>query len=181
MGYQWGGSSPHHHQGNGIAEASVKLMKALIAKTTTNGKLDTAAFRDAVVEFRNTPRANGLGAAQAVYGRPMRSKVVTHAGVFDVQWRQSRSRADEKAERLTAKAKERYNEHAKVLPRLPIGAVVRVQHPRTLLWDTIGEVIEQKTGRSYIIRTESGRVFWRNRRFIRLFHPRPVGQDQQAE
>ena len=59
-------SSPHHHQGNGIAEASVKSMKALIVKMTTNGKLDTDAFHDAAVEFRNTPRANGLSPAQAV-------------------------------------------------------------------------------------------------------------------
>ena len=48
----------------------------------------------------------------------------------------------------------------------------RVQHPRTKRWDTIAEVVERKTsGRSYGVKTESGRMLWRNRRFLRLFFP----------
>ena len=38
-------SSPHYPQSNGHAEASVKAMKSLIAKTTMNGDLDMDAFR----------------------------------------------------------------------------------------------------------------------------------------
>ena len=71
-------SSPHHHQANGAAEAAVKAMKHLIAKSTSRGNLDTDEFCKAMIEFRNTPRGNGLSPAQMVYGRPMRSHVVNH-------------------------------------------------------------------------------------------------------
>ena len=131
-------SSPHHHQSNGAAEAAVKAVKAIIAKTTSGGRLDTDAFRDAVVEFRNTPRANELSPAQLVYGRPMRSKVVTHARVFDEKWRLLASQANNAAARLTAKAKDWNDQHTRLLPKLSVGDVVRVQHPRTKRWDTIG-------------------------------------------
>ena len=69
-----------------------------------------------------------------------------------------------------AKAKTQHDEHARPFSILAPGAVVRVQHPRTKRWDTIAEVIEQKpSGRSYAVKTESGRVYWRNRRFLRLY------------
>ena len=45
---QWGIhhvlSSPHHHEANGAAEAAVRVMKALIAKTTTTGRIDVDEF-----------------------------------------------------------------------------------------------------------------------------------------
>ena len=69
-----------------------------------------------------------------------------------------------------AKAKTQHDEHARTLSIRAPGAVVRVQHPRTKRWDTIAEVIKQKlSGRSYAVKTESGRVYWCNRRFLRLY------------
>ena len=50
-------SSPHYPQSDGHAEAGVKAMKSLIAKTTVNGDLDTDIFRQALLECRNTPDA----------------------------------------------------------------------------------------------------------------------------
>ena len=49
-------SSPYHPQSNGHAEASVKAMKALIMKTTTNGDIDSEAFLTGLLEWRNTPK-----------------------------------------------------------------------------------------------------------------------------
>ena len=73
---QWGIhhvlSSPHHHEANGAAEAAVKAMKALIAKTTTIGRIDADEFRSGLLEFRNTPRAHGFSPGQLLYGRTLR-------------------------------------------------------------------------------------------------------------
>ena len=109
---QWGIhhvlSSPHLHEANGAAEAAMKTMKALIAKTTTTGRIDVDEFRSGLLEFRNTPQAHGFIPTQLLYGRTR--------------------------------------------------------------WDTIAEVFERKpSGRSYAVNTESGRVYWCNRRFLRLY------------
>ena len=36
---------PHHHEANGAAAAAVKAMKALVAKTTTTGRINVDEFR----------------------------------------------------------------------------------------------------------------------------------------
>ena len=46
---------------------------------------------------------------------------------------------------------------------------VRIQNPTTRRWDCIGEIIGKGKNRDYRIKTESVRMYWRNRRFIRKF------------
>ena len=162
-------SSPHHHESNGAAEAAVKAMKALLAKTTTKGNIHMDEFRRGVLEFRNTPRAHGFSPAQLLYGRTLRSTLPTHPSALQPQWQDLRKALDAASTELTAKAKRQHDLHAHPLSTLAPGTVVRVQHPRTKRWDTIAEVVERKGSRSYTIRTESGRVLWRNRRFLRLY------------
>ena len=165
-------SSPHHHQPNGAAEAAVKAVKTLLSKTTANGNINIDAFRTGLLEFRNTPRANGLSPSQLLFGRPLRSQVLAHPSAFKQEWRDLRNTIDQAALSLAAKAQQRHDQHAKPLPVLRHGTVVRVQHPRSKRWDTVAEVIEVKrSGRSYGVKTESGHVLWRNRRFLRLFYP----------
>ena len=50
---------------------------------------------------------------------------------------------------------------------IPTGTSVRIQRPLTKLWDTTGVVISSDAKRDYQVRTTSGRVYRRNRRFIR--------------
>ena len=61
-------STPNYPQSNGHAEAAVKSMKTLISKTTTDGNLDTDEFGIALLEWRNTPRADGLSPAEMLFG-----------------------------------------------------------------------------------------------------------------
>ena len=165
-------SSPHHHEANGAAEAAVKAIKDLLGKTTRNGNVNVDAFRTGLLEFRNTPRAHGFSPSQLLFGRNLRSKVLSHPSAFQQQWREQRDALDRAATTLAAKAKAQHDLRAKPLWVLQPGTVVRVQHPRTKRWDTIAEVVERKTsGRSYGVKTESGRMLWRNRRFLRLFFP----------
>ena len=173
---QWGIhhvlSSSHHHEANGAAEAAVKAMKALVAKTTTTtiGRIDVDEFRSGLLEFRHTPRAHGFSPAQLLYGRTIRSQLLTYPTALKQDWREQRNALDKVATSLMAKAKTQHDEHARPLSILAPGAVVRVQHPRNKQWDTIAEVIERKpSGRSYAVKTESGWIYWRNHRILRLY------------
>jgi hypothetical protein len=98
--------------------------------------------------------------------------------------------ADQACERLRAKAKARYDGRAKKLEELGPGDVVLVQNPATKLWDMMGEVMKKYPERSsYMIKTESGRLKWRNRRFLRPYHPpledegghEPVGDSPEPD
>jgi hypothetical protein len=54
-GVAWGNSTPHYPQSNGHAEAAVKAMKELVAKTAPSGDLSSEDFLAGLLEFRNTP------------------------------------------------------------------------------------------------------------------------------
>jgi hypothetical protein len=84
-------------------------------------------------------------------------------------------KADRKAVSLRAKAKDAYDVGSKELSELKVGDIVRVQHGLTKKWNLIAEVLEIKPrGRSYLVKTESGRLYWRNRRYLKLYTP-PIG------
>ena len=53
-------------------------MKALIAKTTTTGRIDVDEFHSGLLEFRNTLWEHGFSPAQLLYGRTLRSQLLTH-------------------------------------------------------------------------------------------------------
>ncbi|KAK4289628.1 hypothetical protein Pmani_037421 [Petrolisthes manimaculis] len=78
-----------------------------------------------------------------------------------------------KEPRLEA-AKDSYDAHARPLPPLDLGTTVRVQHPVTKRWDTVGTVMGIGRSRDYHVRTPSGRVLWRNRRFLRAIPSQAV-------
>ena len=66
-------SSPHHPQGNGHAEASVKKMKLLIKEAVPNGNIATEEFMAGLQELRNTPGPSNVSPAQLLFGHPLRS------------------------------------------------------------------------------------------------------------
>ena len=57
------------------------------------------------------------------------SSVVTHSRAFRKDWLTEITQADRKA-----KAKKRYDAHARMLLDLPLGAIVRVQDRQTKRW-----------------------------------------------
>ena len=172
-------SSPNHnHQANGAAETAVKAVKTLLSKTTANGNINIAAFRAGLLEFPNTTLANGFSPSQLLFGPPLRSQVLANPRSFKQEWRNLRNTNDQAASSLAAKAWQQHDQQAKPLPVLKHGTVVRVQHPHSKRWDTVAEMIEMKrSSRSYGVKTESGRVLWRNRRFLRLFYPQGFDVD----
>ena len=163
-------SSPHFPQSNGLAEAAVKSLKRLVAKTTIGGNIDDEKFDRGLLELRNCPRQDGRSPAQVVLGHPLRSCVPAHHRSFAPEWQQSAAQCDQKGADIRRKAEETYNRSVKSLPPLKVADEVRMQDPITKQWDRTGVVVGVGRNRDYNIKTPSGRVYWRNRRFLRLLH-----------
>ena len=151
-------SSPYNPQSNGSAEAAVKTIKHLLQKVSKNGNLESDEFRDAVLEVRNTPGADGLSPAQKLYGRVLRTRLPTHPDSLQPASVTRSGLGSEKGQ----------SDSGKALRRLLLGETVRVQNPKSLQWDESATVVgTTRLGRSYLVQTAQGTVFWRNRKFLR--------------
>ena len=159
-------SSPHNAQSNGHAEAHVKALKNLIAKTNSGRHYWTDAYIKGIIEMRNTPRADGKSPAEILLGRPMRSHVPMHRSLFAPKWNSQIRELELKRAKTKAKVKENYDAKAKNLPKLKIGDEVRVQDPTSKKWSLTGTICEARPNRSYMVKMPSGRLLWRNRRFL---------------
>lgn len=164
-------STPYYPQSNGHAEAAVKSAKRLILKTTQNGNTDSDEFAKGLLELRNTPRADGRSPAQVLFGHPLRSAVPAHYRAFAPEWQKSAAECDEKAQQLRSATRERYDASAGSLGALKTGNYVDVQDPISCLWTRTGIVVAVGRRRDYLVKLPSGRIMWRNRRFLRLHHP----------
>ena len=160
-------SSPHYPQANGHAESAVKLVKRLLQKTSVAGNTDCDEFARGLLEIRNTPRSDGRSPAQVLYGHPVRSAVPVHYRAFDQAWQKAAEDCDRRGEEMKEAAREAYDESARPLRPLRVGAYVSLQDPATGLWDRTGQVVGIGSHRSYLIKMPSGRILWRNRRHIR--------------
>ena len=159
-------STPYYPQSNGHAEAAVKAMKALVKKTVQNGRIDGEEFQHALLEWRNAPRSNGISPAQMVFGNPLRSLLSGHQRSYAAEWQESMEQCDRKAAELKLKATVRYDAHARALLPLRVGMNVRIQDPVTKLWDQVGTIIGIGRHRDYRVKRPSGRILWRNRRYL---------------
>ena len=91
------------------------------------------------------------------------------------EWQQSSEEADKKAATTRKRAEQAYNQHTQELTDLSIGSHVAIQNPTSKLWDIYGVVTALASQRRYLVRTKSGRVFVRNRRFLRKRIPVSIG------
>lgn len=164
-------TSPYNPRANGHAEAAVKTVKKLITTTTRRGQLDEDEFARGLLELRNTPSAAGRSPAQVLFGHPMRSSVPAHHRSFASEWQRAADDCDVTAERLKSKAKQRHDSTARPLPRLHIGGYVDVQDHASGRWDRVGVIVGIGSRRDYLIKMGSGRILWRNRKFLRPHHP----------
>ena len=152
-------SSPYNHQSNGLAESAVKAMKNLIQKCADSQE----ELRIALLEWRSCPRSDGFSPARAFFGPRLRGvlpSLSSHFGSFhDTDFLSVRA----ENRRRTA---ERFRQLE--YPRLVEGDHVLVQHPVSKAWDASGVVSEIcNTGRSYLVNI-GGKIYRRNRKFIRL-------------
>ena len=106
-----------------------------------------------------------------LYGRPLRSCIPAHPESFENEWHAKSEDCDRCAAAHTEQVVSRYNQHARPLPRLSVGQQVRIQDATSHRWDKVGVIMGIGRSRDYEIRLPSGRVWWRNRRFLRpVYH-----------
>ena len=161
-GVQHAPSTPHYPQSNGLAESAVHAMKRLVEKTTNRGDLDDEDR--GLLEFRNTPRAGGLSPAQILFGHPIRSIIPTHRTAFADTWQQRAARLDRDCTNTAMVAS---SSSARLLPPLRLGDSVFLQDPVSKRWNRTGIIVGIGRHRDYHVKVPSGRVYWRNRRFLR--------------
>ena len=121
--------------------------------------------------------------------RPVQDTLPAHPRAFAPEWQCSAEEADKKT---LLYQEQYYNQHARALPEIQVGTNVALQNPTTKLWDIYGIVVGIGPHRRYYVKTTSGRVLTRNRRFLRrrvpmtpvestpsgLANPRPANTPQ---
>ena len=161
-------SSPYYAQSNGKAEATVKSMKKIIRAAWNGRYLEEEMLCRALLQYRNTPSVkDGVSPAQKLYGHPIQDIIPAHDRSFDMTWQSNAEEAEDKAEAALEKATRYYNQNAHPFPDIREGTHVAIQDPRTKMWNTYGMVTYVGPHRKYYIKTKTGRVLVRNRRFIR--------------
>ena len=108
-------SSPKYPKGNGLAEASVKIIKKLLKKASYNDEDPYLA----VLAHRTTPGNDGRSPAEKLMNRQPRSNLPT----INKPAKESQVKPENKW----------YNANARNLPELKIGDTVRIQGNKT--WD----------------------------------------------
>jgi hypothetical protein len=165
-GVSTGYSTPHYPQSNGHAEAGVKAMKALVIKSECKGNLHDPAFVAGLLEWRNTPKEHGCSPTQLVFGRSLRSKVPAMPEALAAPV--DSAGQEEKRRQLADRARAHYDVHALDVQPLCVGQRVRIQDSVSKLWDKAGVIIAAGRNRDYHVKIDSGRTYWRNRKFVRL-------------
>jgi len=152
-------SSPYNPQSNGLAEAAVKNMKRLVVAC----RMEKADLAGALLEWRSTPRADGVSPALALLKREPRTRtpMLNLRTEFD----------DEHLNvRRSARIAEQFNKKARAHERedLNVGARVRVQDKSSGKWTGWATVSGVRTpGRSYTVRLSDGSTTARASRFLK--------------
>jgi transposase InsO family protein len=154
-------SSPYNPRSNGLAEAAVKNVKSLIEKV--GGSIENVKFREALLAWRTTPRADGFSPAFGFYGRHLRTSLpdARDPSLFVLPERFAVAREEVSARAAVAAG-------GRELAQLKVGDAVHFQNTQDLKWYVGGTVLRLRpSGRSYDIETPSG-VYARNRKFLRI-------------
>ena len=97
----------------------------------------------------------------------MRDCLPAHRRSFAAEWQKDADVLEKRARRAKELRTEHYNRRAHPLPPLQVGNAVLIQHPISKCWSTPGVIVEVGPNRDYLVKTPAGRVFRRNRRFLR--------------
>ncbi|KAK4288131.1 hypothetical protein Pmani_038826 [Petrolisthes manimaculis] len=120
---------------------------------------------------RITGRDGSNGAKTGGLTKAALTRPCTSACSFASEWQAKAEDCDRRAAARAELVQEQYNQHARPLPRLRVGDTVRIQNLTSLRWDKVGVVMSCGRSRDYEVRLPSGRVYWRNRRFLRPINP----------
>jgi hypothetical protein len=159
-------SSAHYPQLNGHAEAGVKAMKDLVCKHWNGGRLNSDLFDYALLEWRNTPRQDGLTPSQWLFGFIQRTKAPALPSSYQRISETKIIAAEGKIRTNKEKQVNNYNFRARDLRPLNIGETVLICNPNGG-WDRRGIITDIRSGhRSYFVQAD-GRKLLRNRSLLK--------------
>ena len=167
-------SSPGHPQSNGKAENAVGTVKQLFRKAMHSGR----DVWQSLLDFRNTPtQGMTVSPAQRFLGRRTRTAFPIHSTKLEPDFPVYGKQLQEQRQRQAAY----HNKHARELKPLNIGDRVRVQSfsRRKFWWPAT--VVKRVGKHSYIVRSEEGRTYRRNRRFLRSSPREKKGAEMPQE
>ena len=157
-------SSPYNAQSNGLAEAAVKNVKAIL----NSSDLTHQKFKTALTTFRNTPRHNGASPAQLFLGRSMRQQTPILRNALRCISDSERKDFEARRAKDADKTEKQMNSHARHLSSLSLGEKVVVQNAKSKKWTDIGHVSDvRESGHSFLIKFLDGSAQVRNRRHIK--------------
>jgi hypothetical protein len=159
-------SSPHYPQSNGLAETNVKSAKKLIeANFDPVHKCLKPSFQESLLLFRNTERKpTGLSPSKILFARQLRDSLPVSR---DSMKPLARAEVDRRVTELRNK-QQREGKIFRKLSLLTPGTRCFLQHPTTRRWNTVVTVQRfAANDREYEVTTHDGRVFRRNRRFLK--------------
>ena len=157
-------------------------MKKIIATSWATRTLNENKLCRAILQYRNTPsRRDGLSPAQKLYGRPIQDTLPAHRRSFALEWQHNFQETEDRAAHTLQQSELFYNTHAHALPDIKLGSSVALQNPQTKLWDIYGTIVQVGPHRRYYIKTQSGRVLTRNRRFLRYRNPASLNINGTAQ
>uniref|UniRef100_A0AAQ5Y149 Integrase catalytic domain-containing protein n=1 Tax=Amphiprion ocellaris TaxID=80972 RepID=A0AAQ5Y149_AMPOC len=147
-------SSPLYPQANGQAEKGVQIVKRLLKKAK-DGKTDPHL---ALLSYRAAPLECGASPAELLMCRKLRTTLPqVQQGHDNNIWMDNKKR-------LKLKQKMAYDRATKYLEPLCEKDTVRIEGPDC--WGRKATVLSEVGPRSYIVETEDGRTFRRNRRSL---------------
>lgn len=148
-------SSPNHQRANGKAESAVKIIKNMIIKCDKEG---TDQF-EALMEQRNTPRQDtGLSPCEMMFGRPTRTRLPKLI--------LSKTSRNTKREQRKKSVKRYYNKTAYDKPTLKQNQSVFFERKEKEKW-ILGKIVDCLHNQTYIIQSQDGTTYRRNRLHIR--------------
>ena len=161
-------SSPRYSQSIGKAESAVKIAKNLIKKA----HMDHKDIHLTILDWRNTPNADGKNPVQMLMSRRTRTLIPTTDKLLEPQVAQG---VQEDIKHRKQKAKFQYDKTAKDLPELNIGEPVRLQADIPKQPWRMATCLQKVGPRSYIVQTDEGQKYRRNRKFLRTTAEAPTG------
>ena len=161
-------SSPHYPQSNGKAEATVKSMKKLISAAWTDRQLTGPNSPEYCCNTATLPHGRmAYHRHKNLFGHPVQDTLPAHRRSFAPEWQKSTSEAeslDEKQQRILPEFTT--NKH-NPFPTYKWETML----PSSTQRDTYGVITAIGPYRKHFLKTQSGRVLFRNRRFIRKRYP----------
>ena len=155
----------YHHHITLKAEATVKSMKRLVSlgRCVDWDSLFVAPY----CSIATQPATRWF--FPSLLGHPVQYHLPAHRSSSAREWQKASEKSDKTRESSQKQAEWAYNEHA--MEELQIGNQVVVQHPRSTLWEIYGTITTVGLYRRYFVKTHSGCVLIRDRRFIRKRSP----------